>query len=113
MVADRLSPDELEALRDRARISGAFGRGAFAHLTPKDSPRRAAIDLALATYERARPTLEANNRGRYALIRGDVVHGVFDRSDDVAREALRVCGEWDYVICQIGPEPVAPKPAPS
>jgi hypothetical protein len=78
----------------------------FAHLTPKDSPRRTAIDSALGTYERARPELEATHRGYFALAKGDIVLGVFARSDDAALEARRVCGEWDYVIREIGAPPL-------
>lgn len=101
-MAERLTPDEIEALRENARISSAYNHGVFAHLTPKGSPRRTAIDRALAAYEGVRPEIEANNRGRFVLVKGNVILGVFERHEDAAREALQSCGEWDYVIREIG-----------
>lgn len=64
-----------------------------------------------AVYEAKREELEAAHTGKYVLIKGDEVIGIFDTLDDALRVAVKRFGRGPYLIEEIGlpmPETVLP-----
>ena len=55
-----------------------------------------------ATYERLRPSLEAEHHSEWALIRGETYFGAFPTFDDALREAARRFGRGPFLIREIG-----------
>ncbi len=101
-LVEWLTPAESAALRERARIAGAYFAGVFRVLRPVTSPDRPAIDANIAAYERMRSELEERHKGKFALIDNGRLEGCFETSDAVARHALQHLGTSPYLIIEAG-----------
>jgi hypothetical protein len=66
----------------------------------------AELDQEIAAYEAMQQDLEANQPGKWALIRGSDFVGTFDTFDAAANEAVTRFGRGPYLIRQIGAPPV-------
>jgi hypothetical protein len=60
-----------------------------------------------AAYEKARERLLRDHRGRFALIHGDEVVGIFATEDQATLEGYRRFGPVQMLIVQIGNEDAA------
>lgn len=60
----------------------------------------------LAAYEAMRPELEGAYFGKWVLVHGRELVGVFDTFDAAAVEAVQRFGRGPYVIKQVGAAPV-------
>lgn len=64
------------------------------------------LEREIAAFEKHRLELEATHSGKFVLIHGDEVAGVFDTFENAAGEGLRRYGEQEFLIRQVGaPEP--------
>ena len=64
------------------------------------------IDKELAAYEEKRAELEAQHMGKWVLIRGGTLVGVFDSMEAAAKDAVERFGRGPYLIRQVGAPPV-------
>lgn len=64
------------------------------------------LDLELNTYDRERGRLEDEHRGKFVLIRGDRIAGIFVHFDAASQHAARQFQRGSYLIHCIGAEPM-------
>jgi hypothetical protein len=62
------------------------------------------LDLELSTYERERGRLENEHRGKFVLIRGERIAGIFDHFHAASEHAARRFRRESYLIHCIGAE---------
>jgi hypothetical protein len=62
------------------------------------------LDLELSTYDRERGRLEDEHRGRFVLIRGERIVGIFDHFHAASQHATRQFRRGSYLIQCIGAE---------
>ena len=60
------------------------------------------LELELNTYERERGRLEDEHRGKFVLIRGERIAGIFDHFHAASQHAARQCQRESYLIHCIG-----------
>jgi hypothetical protein len=59
------------------------------------------LDSELATYERAKDQLLGTSEGKFVLIRGDEVVGVFDSKMDAIAQGYQKFGNVPFLVKQI------------
>lgn len=64
------------------------------------------LDREIAAFEAMQPELEANQRGKWVLLRSGELVGTFDTFDMAASVAVSRFGRGPYLIRQIGAPPV-------
>jgi len=64
------------------------------------------IDSEIAAYETMRVELENQHMGKWVLISGEKVIGVFSSFDGAARDAVQKFGRGPYLIRQVGAPPI-------
>jgi hypothetical protein len=62
------------------------------------------LDLELSTYDRERGLLEDEHRGKFVLIRGERIAGIFDHFHAASQHATREFRRDSYLIQCIGAE---------
>jgi hypothetical protein len=73
------------------------------------APREAdmpVLDQEIAAYNRQKPELELHHKGKWALIHGDDLAGVFDSFENAATEAVERFGAGPFLVRQIGAPPL-------
>ena len=70
-----------------------------------------ALELEIAVYDRERERLEREHRGKFVLILGDEIVGIFDTFQVAADEAVRRFGRGPYLIRHIPEEKLGISPA--
>jgi hypothetical protein len=60
-----------------------------------------ALEAELATYEARREELLASAEGKYVLIKGEEVAGVYDSQEDAVREGYRRFGNVPFLVKQV------------
>jgi hypothetical protein len=66
----------------------------------------AELEQEIAYYEERRAELEAQHRGKWVLIHGKELVGLFDDFDAAATAAVAKFGRGPYLIRQVGAAPV-------
>ena len=66
----------------------------------------AELDSEIRAYEAMREQLETEHMGKWVLVRGGNLIGVFESFDAAAEDAVRQFGRGPYLIRQIGAPPV-------
>jgi hypothetical protein len=66
----------------------------------------ASLDQEIAAFEAIKKDLEENQRGKWALVRGNELIGTFDTFDTAASLAVSRFGRGPYLIRQVGAPPV-------
>ncbi len=66
----------------------------------------AEIDTEIRAYEAMREKLESEHMGKWVLVQGGKLVGVFDSFDAAAEDAVRQFGRGPYLIRQVGAPPV-------
>lgn len=66
----------------------------------------AELDSEIKAYEAMREKLETEHMGKWVLVRGGNLIGVFESFDAAAEDAVRQFGRGPYLIRQIGAPPV-------
>ena len=61
----------------------------------------AALDVELGTYESRREELLASSEGKFVLIKGDELAGVYDSQEDAIREGYRHFGNVPFLVKQV------------
>jgi hypothetical protein len=56
----------------------------------------------LATYDRHKPELERDHLGKFALLRGAELLGIFDRWEDASSEGYKRFGSERFMVHEIG-----------
>jgi hypothetical protein len=64
------------------------------------------LDLELITYDRERRRLEDEHHGKFVLIRGERIAGIFDHFHAASQHAARQFQRGSYLIHCIGAEPM-------
>jgi hypothetical protein len=64
------------------------------------------LDQEIAVFEAIRSDLEANQQGKWTLIRGKDLIGTFETFDTAASVAVARFGRGPYLIRQVGAPPV-------
>ena len=64
------------------------------------------LDLELSTYDRERARLEDEHRGKFVLIRGARIAGIFDHFHVASQHAARHFQRGSYLIYCIGAAPM-------
>lgn len=64
------------------------------------------VDQEIATYERLRPSLEAEHHLKWAVIHGETLVGTYADFQKAAEEAVRRFGRGPYLIRRIGAPPI-------
>jgi hypothetical protein len=64
------------------------------------------LELELSTYDRQRARLEVEHLGRFVLIRGEEIAGIFDDFQSASEYAARWLRRQTYLIHGIGAEPM-------
>jgi len=59
------------------------------------------FDLELTTYEREKERLLSASEGKYVVIRGDTIAGVWDTYEDALRAGYRQFGLEPFLVKQI------------
>jgi len=59
------------------------------------------FEKELATYEKNKELLLAKHRGKYVLIKGDQIFGVFDTQADAARVGYEKIGVKPFLIKKV------------
>ena len=59
------------------------------------------LQTELATYEREKPRLVAESEGKYALIQGDSVAGIWDTYEDTLKEGYQKFGLTPFLVKQV------------
>jgi hypothetical protein len=62
----------------------------------------AALDKELKFYQKLRPRLEAEAKGKWVLVRGEELISTFGTFEEAAGEAVRRFGRGPYLIREIG-----------
>jgi hypothetical protein len=62
----------------------------------------AELDVEISAYETMRERLEAENMGKWVILRGSELVGVYDSFDAAAEEAVKRFGSGPYMLRQIG-----------
>src|SRR5262245_3220932 len=62
------------------------------------------LDLELSTYDRERGRLEGEHRGKFVLIRGNRIAGIFEHFHAASQHATRRFRRGSYLIQCIGAE---------
>lgn len=65
-----------------------------------------ALSKEIAAYDRARPELEAEHRGDWAVFHAGLLVGVYSDFEKAASEAVERFGAGPYLIRQIGVEKI-------
>ena len=63
------------------------------------------LDQEITTYERLRPSLEAEHHMKWAVVHGETLVGAYADFQKAAEEAVRRFGRGPYLIRQIGAPP--------
>jgi hypothetical protein len=67
------------------------------------------LDVEISTYEQKKDELETVHKGKFVVVHGSDVIGVWDTFDAAALEAVRRFGRGPYLIRQVGsPFPTLP-----
>ncbi len=64
------------------------------------------LDSEIKTFEAQKSELELHHNGKYVVIKGDKVVGVWDSMDNAASEAVRRFGRGPFLIRRIGAPPL-------
>jgi hypothetical protein len=64
------------------------------------------LDVEISAYETMRERLEAENMGKWVLMRGSELVGVYASFDAAAEEAVKRFGSGRYLIRQVGAPPI-------
>ena len=64
------------------------------------------LNQEIATYERLRPSLEAEHPMKWAVVHGETLVGTYADFQKAAEEAVRRFGRGPYLIRQIGAPPI-------
>ena len=64
------------------------------------------LQQEIAAFERERTELEQHHKGKWALIQGDVLVGVYDSFENAANEGVSRFGAGPFLIRQVGAPPV-------
>ena len=60
-----------------------------------------ALDVELGTYESGREELLASAEGKFVLIKGEELAGVYDSQQDAIREGYRQFGNVPFLVKQV------------
>jgi hypothetical protein len=64
------------------------------------------LDVEISAYETMRERLEAENMGKWVLMHGSELVGVYASFDAAAEEAVKRFGSGPYLIRQVGAPPI-------
>jgi hypothetical protein len=95
--AEQLLAEAIASYLQREAPSAAGVEPAAGDLDP-----RVYFARELAAYERHRAVLEREHRGKFVLIRGDELIGVFERSAEASAEGVRRFGLDKFMVHEIG-----------
>jgi len=73
---------------------------------PAGGTAMAELETEIATYESMREGLESEHMGKWVLVQGRELIGIYDAFDTAARDAVKRFGPGPYLIRQIGARPV-------
>ena len=62
----------------------------------------AELDREIATYDKRKAELERHHKGKWALIRGEELEGVFDTFENAANAGVERFGAGPFLIRKVG-----------